>query len=72
MGRPDDRDLIDDQIRYYRARAAEYDETFPNPEDPLGGNPRGRVLELAVGTEGPPAAGRVIFLVDEAAHGPPA
>ena len=24
----DDRDLLDDQIRYYRARAAEYDETM--------------------------------------------
>ncbi len=59
----DDRDLLDDQIRYYRARAAEYDETSPSPEDDQfaadAGRirealrafaPRGRVLELAAGT----------------------
>ena len=59
----DDRDLLDDQIRYYRARAAEYDETSPSPEDDQfaadSGRirealrafaPRGRILELAAGT----------------------
>ena len=59
----DNRDLLDDQIRYYRARAAEYDETSPSPEDDTFAadaarirealrafEPRGRVLELAAGT----------------------
>ncbi len=59
----DDRDLLDDQIRYYRAGAAEYDETSPSPEDDQFAadaarirdalrafEPRGRVLELAAGT----------------------
>lgn len=57
----DDRDLLDDQVRYYRARAAEYDATFPEG-DPFivhgeatraalrAFAPRGRVLELAAGT----------------------
>ena len=58
-----DRELIDEQIAYYRARAGEYDATSPSPEaDPFadGANairdalrafaPRGRVLELAAGT----------------------
>jgi SAM-dependent methyltransferase len=57
----DDRELIDDQIEYYRARAAEYDATFPEG-DPFADaadrirstlhafEPRGRVLELAAGT----------------------
>jgi SAM-dependent methyltransferase len=58
----DDRDLLDDQIRYYRARAAEYDTTTTPDTDPYGSaanriraalrgsRPRGRVLELAAGT----------------------
>ena len=59
----DDRDLLDDQIRYYRARAAEYDETSPPPDDDRFAadaarirealrafEPCGRVLELAAGT----------------------
>jgi demethylmenaquinone methyltransferase/2-methoxy-6-polyprenyl-1,4-benzoquinol methylase len=59
----DDRELLDEQIRYYRARAAEYDETSPTPEDDRFAadadrirealrafGPRGRVLELAAGT----------------------
>jgi ubiquinone/menaquinone biosynthesis C-methylase UbiE len=57
----DDRQLLDDQIAYYRARATEYDATFPS-----GGqytehdeavrkalrafDPHGRVLEIAAGT----------------------
>ena len=53
-----DRELLDEQIRYYRARAAEYDETFPTG-DPFAAHaeavraalrafePRGRVLEIA-------------------------
>ena len=58
-----DRELIDEQIAYYRARAAEYDATSPNPDDdPFADaagriraalrtfEPRGRVLELAAGT----------------------
>ena len=58
----DDRDLLDAQIRYYRARAAEYDETSTPEDDPFAADadriraalrafePRGRVLELAAGT----------------------
>lgn len=57
-----DRQLIDEQIAYYRARAAEYDATFPSEGDPFADaadrvraelrtfEPRGRVLELAAGT----------------------
>jgi ubiquinone/menaquinone biosynthesis C-methylase UbiE len=57
-----DRALLDDQIRYYRARAAEYDTTTTPDEDPYapaanrirealrGAKPRGRVIELAGGT----------------------
>jgi demethylmenaquinone methyltransferase/2-methoxy-6-polyprenyl-1,4-benzoquinol methylase len=58
-----DRDLIDEQIAYYRARAREYDATSPSPEgDPFGRGAnavrdalrafaaRGRVIELAAGT----------------------
>jgi demethylmenaquinone methyltransferase/2-methoxy-6-polyprenyl-1,4-benzoquinol methylase len=56
------RDLIDEQIAYYRARAAEYDATSTPQGDPHAAhgaathaalrafNPRGRVLELAAGT----------------------
>lgn len=58
-----DRDLIDEQIAYYRARAGEYDATSPPPDgDPFAAAanairdelrafaPRGRVIELAAGT----------------------
>ena len=57
-----DRELIDEQIAYYRARAAEYDDTSTPDGDPFAANgeairaalrsfePRGRVLELAAGT----------------------
>ena len=57
----DDRQLLDEQIAYYRARAAEYDATFPE-DGPFAAHgeatrtalrafgPRGRVLELAAGT----------------------
>ncbi len=58
----DERRLIDQQIAYYRARAAEYDATSIPDGDPLGADaariagalrafePRGRVIELAAGT----------------------
>jgi SAM-dependent methyltransferase len=59
----DDRELLDEQIRYYRARASEYDATSSPPEDDRFAadanrirdelrafQPRGRVLELAAGT----------------------
>jgi len=58
---PSDRELLDDQIAYYRARAAEYDATFPDG-DPFVAHadavrealnafaPVGRVIELAAGT----------------------
>ena len=58
----DERELLDDQIRYYRARAAEYDATSTPPDDPFAADadrirealrafePRGRILELAAGT----------------------
>ena len=58
----DDRELLDEQIRYYRARAAEYDATSTPEGDPFAAHgeatraalrafaPRGRVLELAAGT----------------------
>ena len=57
-----DRELLDEQIRYYRARAAEYDVTAPLDQGHIGSHfemarralrlfaPRGRVLELAAGT----------------------
>jgi len=57
-----DRELIDEQIAYYRARAAEYDATSAPEGDPFAEaadrthaalrafDPRGRVLELAAGT----------------------
>ena len=57
-----DRELIDEQIAYYRARAAEYDETSTPADDPFAADadlireairtfePRGRVLEVAAGT----------------------
>lgn len=57
-----DRRLIDEQIAYYRARAAEYDATSQPPGDPLAEHAaviraelaalalRGRVIELAAGT----------------------
>jgi SAM-dependent methyltransferase len=57
-----DRELIDDQIAYYRARAGEYDATSTPEGDPFAEaadrirralrafRPRGRVLELAAGT----------------------
>ncbi len=58
----DDRDLLDEQIDYYRRRAAEYDLTSSPPGDPHAEHadrtraalravePTGRVLELACGT----------------------
>ncbi len=58
----DDGELIADQIAYYRARAAEYDETSMPEGDPYATHgyairdalrafdPRGRVLEIAAGT----------------------
>jgi SAM-dependent methyltransferase len=57
-----DRELIDEQIAYYRARAGEYDVTSTPEGDPFETDaerirhalrafePRGRVLELAAGT----------------------
>ena len=57
-----DQQLIDEQITYYRARAAEYDATSTPEDDPFAEaadrirdalrafEPRGRVLELAAGT----------------------
>jgi SAM-dependent methyltransferase len=57
-----DRELIDEQIAYYRARADEYDATSMPEGDPFAAHadrirdalrasaPRGRVLELAAGT----------------------
>lgn len=57
-----DRQLIDEQIAYYRARASEYDMTSTPEGDPFAEHgdrvrtalrafePRGRVLELAAGT----------------------
>ena len=57
-----DRELLDEQIAYYRARAAEYDATSTPPDDPFAADtdrirdalrafaPRGRVLEVAAGT----------------------
>jgi SAM-dependent methyltransferase len=60
--RASSRSLIDDQIRYYRSRAAEYDATSVPDDDPFAADaerirhalrafaPRGRVLELACGT----------------------
>jgi demethylmenaquinone methyltransferase/2-methoxy-6-polyprenyl-1,4-benzoquinol methylase len=57
-----DRDLLDEQIAYYRARAAEYDATSSPEGDPFAASgdavrqalrsfdPRGRVIEIAAGT----------------------
>jgi SAM-dependent methyltransferase len=57
-----DRELIDEQIAYYRARAVEYDATSTPEGDPFADaadriraalrafGPRGRILELAAGT----------------------
>ena len=57
-----ERELIDEQIAYYRARAAEYDATSSPEDDAFAADtarirdavrafePRGRVLELAAGT----------------------
>jgi SAM-dependent methyltransferase len=57
-----ERELIDEQIAYYRARAAEYDATSTPEDDRFEAHtdrvraalhafePRGRVLELAAGT----------------------
>ncbi len=57
-----DRKLLDEQIRYYRARAPEYDATSTPEDDPFAEAadrvrealrafaPRGRVVELAAGT----------------------
>ena len=57
-----DGDLLDEQIRYYRARAGEYDTTSSVADDPFALHlerirdalrafaPRGRVLEIAAGT----------------------
>lgn len=57
-----DRELVEEQIRYYGRRATEYDETSAPPEDPLAPQaqqlwtaldrfePREKVLELACGT----------------------
>ena len=57
-----DRDLLDEQIAYYRARAAEYDATSTEDGNPFAAHddairdalrasaPRGRVLELGAGT----------------------
>ena len=65
----DDPSLVEEQIRYYRGRAAEYDATSTAPDDLFGPHldrvrnairefhPRGRVLELAAGWpgwDGPP------------------
>jgi demethylmenaquinone methyltransferase/2-methoxy-6-polyprenyl-1,4-benzoquinol methylase len=56
------RALLDEQIRYYRARATEYDATSLPPDGPIASDlarveaavdelkPGGRVLELAAGT----------------------
>jgi SAM-dependent methyltransferase len=58
-----DRELLDEQIAYYRARAGEYDATSPPPDGDLFAAsatkvrealrtfaPRGRVIEIAAGT----------------------
>jgi hypothetical protein len=57
MGDDPDRELLDRQIRYYRARAAQYDRTSSIEGDPFAADtrivraalsafaPRGRVLE---------------------------
>lgn len=59
---PEDRQLIQDQIEYYRGRAPEYDRSSTPPGDPLDAHgaileqalhrfaPRGKLLELACGT----------------------
>ena len=60
--RASDRELLDEQIAYYRARATEYDRTSTPEGDPFADQtdrirqalrefePRGRVIELAAGT----------------------
>ena len=60
--RASDRDLLDEQIAYYRARASEYDRTSTPDGDPFADDaarirealrtfePGGRVIELAAGT----------------------
>jgi SAM-dependent methyltransferase len=57
-----DRELLDEQVAYYRARAGEYDATTAPDADPFAAHgiavrhalrafePRGRVLEIAAGT----------------------
>ena len=57
-----DRELLDEQVAYYRARAREYDATTTPDGDPFAAHgiavqealrafePRGRVLEIAAGT----------------------
>lgn len=62
MGVPDDRALLDEQVAYYRARAAEYDATSTPEGDPHAASAertrdalrafgaRGRVIEIAAGT----------------------
>jgi SAM-dependent methyltransferase len=57
-----ERDLLEEQVAYYRARAAEYDATSTPDGDPFAAAgealrrglrelpPRGRVLEIAAGT----------------------
>jgi SAM-dependent methyltransferase len=62
MSDPDERELLDDQVAYYRARAAEYDATTAPPGDPYAESGertraalrafdvRGRVIEIAAGT----------------------
>lgn len=62
MSQGDDRQLLDEQIAYYRRRAPEYDATSVPDDDPFAADadairdelrrldPLGRVLELAAGT----------------------
>lgn len=62
MAVPDDRALLDEQVAYYRARAAEYDATSTPEGDPYAASAertrealrafgaRGRVIEIAAGT----------------------
>jgi demethylmenaquinone methyltransferase/2-methoxy-6-polyprenyl-1,4-benzoquinol methylase len=62
IGEDLDRELLDEQIAYYRARASEYDRTSAIDGDPFAADaelvraalrdfaPRGRILELAAGT----------------------
>ena len=62
MAVPDDRALLEEQVAYYRARAAEYDATSTPEGDPWAAcaertrealrafGARGRVIEIAAGT----------------------